>query len=159
VAPSFLLRLKTIRDEGVLFTEAWVLLVSARLICKIVPFRRIYNVAGQSAAFAPPSAANHKILQIREAVDRATACVPRATCLTRGLAATVLLRVAGVPYRLVIGVARQVDDTFSAHAWVMSGENIVTGNLPDLSNYVPLPIDSARHCLAHLKDPALPPPR
>lgn len=152
MASFFLLRLKTIWDQGVLFSEAWVLLVSARLICHIVPFRRIYNVAGQSAGFAPPSAANDKIVQIREAVDRATARVPRPTCLTRGLAAAVLLRVAGVPYRLVIGVARQVDDSFSAHAWVMSGENIVTGNLPGLSNYVPLPLYSARHCFAHMKD-------
>jgi hypothetical protein len=89
------------------------------------------------------TAEDQKIAHIREAVDRATARVPRSTCLTRGLAAAVLLRFAGLPYRFEIGVARQVDGSFSAHAWVLSGENIVTGNLPDLPNYVRLPLDSA----------------
>ncbi len=152
MASSFLFRLKTTWHKGVLFSEAWILLVSARLIFNIVPFGRIYNAAGQSAAFAPASATILKIVQIREAVDRATARVPRSTCLTRGLAAAVLLRIAGVPYRLVIGVAKQVDGALSAHAWVMSGENIVTGNLPDLSNYIPLPLDAAIHCFPCLKD-------
>jgi hypothetical protein len=58
VASSFPLRLKRICHKGVLFGEAWVLLVAARLICNIVPFRRIYDVAGQSATFAPPYAAH-----------------------------------------------------------------------------------------------------
>jgi hypothetical protein len=126
--------------ERVLFVEAWVLLVSARLICKVVPFGRIYKVAGQSAAFVADSDETQKIVQIRQAIDRASARVPRATCLTRGLAAVVLLRFARLPYRLEIGVLKGADGAFSAHAWVLSGENVVTGNLPDLSGYVPLPI-------------------
>jgi hypothetical protein len=104
-------------------------------------------VAGESAALAPSSGAPSedidKIRQIREAVDWATARVPRSTCLTRALAGAALLRFAGLPYRLVIGVAKQANGPFAAHAWVTSGENILTGNLPDLSRYVPLPIDAA----------------
>ena len=130
-------------SERVLFVEAWLLLVSATLICKLVPFQRIYKVAGQSAASVPNSAATHEIAQIRQAIDRATASVPRTTCLTRGLAAAVLLRFTGLPYRLAIGVRKGTEGAFSAHAWVLSGENIVTGNLPDLPSYTPLPIDAA----------------
>jgi hypothetical protein len=133
----------TIWHKAVLFTKAWVLLVAARLMCRVVPFRRIYKVAGHSAALATPSGAIDKIQPIREAVDWATARVPRSTCLTRALAAGILLRFAGLPYRLVIGVAKQANGPLAAHAWVTSGENIVTGNLPDLSRYVPLPIDAA----------------
>jgi hypothetical protein len=137
----------TIWHKAVLFTRAWILLVAARLMCRVVPFRRIFKVAGHSAALAPPSealsGAIDKIQKIREAVDWATTRVPRSTCLTRALAAAVLLRFAGLPYRLVIGVAKNAGGLLSAHAWIISGENIVTGNLPDLSRYVPLPIDAA----------------
>ncbi len=137
----------TIWHKAFLFTKAWILLVSARLICSVVPFRRIYKVAGESTALAPssgaPSAAINKIRQIREAVDRATARVSRSPCLTRGFAAAVLLRFAGLPYRGVIGVAKQANGPLAAHAWVTSGENIVTGNLPNLSTYIPVPIDGA----------------
>jgi len=38
-------------------------------------------------------------------------------------------------------VAKQANGPLAAHAWVTSGENIVTGNLPNLLRCVLLPID------------------
>jgi hypothetical protein len=46
-----------------------------------------------------------------------------------------------------------VDGALSAHAWVIGGETIVTGNLPDLSKYVALPLDAAIYCFPRLNDP------
>jgi hypothetical protein len=40
-------------------------------------------------------------------------------------------------------VAKQANGPLAAHAWVTSGENIVTGDLADLSHYIPLPIDAS----------------
>jgi hypothetical protein len=44
---------------------------------------------------------------------------------------------------MIVGVHKSAAGDFSAHAWVVSQGQVVTGNLPDLANYTPLPIGSA----------------
>lgn len=146
-------RTRTPRDV-LLFTGAWTILVSARVVWKVFPFRRVWQMAGGSdsalstltppaVTLRPPASLPPEIRRIRLALDRASARVSAPTCLTRGLAAALLLRFSGLPYRLVIGVRKPADGDFAAHAWVLSGAEIAAGELPDLASYTPLPPGSA----------------
>ena len=104
----------------------------------------MWKLVGESESpTATTSSSAREIERISRAINRASARVTHATCLTRGLAAVVLLRLAGLPYHMIVGVHKSAAGDFSAHAWVVSQGQVVTGNLPDLANYTPLPIGSA----------------
>lgn len=69
---------------------------------------------------------------------------PRNPCLTQALVTQVLLRRAGLPADLRLGVGRETDATPRAHAWVESEGVIVIGQSEALKDYVtlpPLPLD------------------
>jgi hypothetical protein len=51
--------------------------------------------------------------------------VPKATCLTRAIAAQILLNRAGLPNELHIGVARGA--AFDAHAWIECEGQVLVG--------------------------------
>ncbi len=69
---------------------------------------------------------------VRRAIERAGRTIPWATCLPRALVAARLLRQAGLPAEIVIGVATPLDGgrrhLIQAHAWVRSGELVVAGD-------------------------------
>jgi hypothetical protein len=64
-------------------------------------------------------------------VTAAARVVPDATCLSQALAARTLLRVAGHPSTLTIGVRRAAAGELEAHAWVQSSEQPVVGVRPE----------------------------
>lgn len=124
--------------ERLLFIGAWIVLLSSKLVWRMVPLRWVWKLAGSSRSLHPPPSG--EVERMRQAIDRASARVPGTTCLTRAFAAAILLRCAGRPHRLLIGVRKTDEGGFSAHAWVLSEGEIVTGNLPDLGSYIPLPL-------------------
>ena len=63
--------------------------------------------------------------------------MPGATCLVQALTGLVLLEGAGLPARLYIGVARNDEKPFQAHAWVKSQDDVIVGG-HELHQYVPL---------------------
>jgi hypothetical protein len=63
--------------------------------------------------------------------------VPGATCLTQALAAQVLLAQSGYHSRIEIGVTKDDERHFRAHAWVVCGNEIVIGGA-EVDRYVPL---------------------
>jgi hypothetical protein len=72
--------------------------------------------------------------QIVWAVETAAPYVPRATCLTRALAAKVMLAWAHCPSHLHIGVAKN-NGHFQAHAWLeCQGKVIIGGHESGLYN-------------------------
>jgi len=71
------------------------------------------------------------------AIRVASRYLPGATCLVQALAGLVLLEGAGLPARLYIGVARNDQTPFRAHAWVKSQDNVIVGG-HELQQYVPL---------------------
>ena len=79
----------------------------------------------------------------RSAVDcgwavRATSrYIPGASCLTRALAAQMLLTESGYDSRIEVGVAKDEHRRFHAHAWVVCEGNIVIG-AEEAYRYVPL---------------------
>jgi hypothetical protein len=128
--------------ERLLSIEAWIVLFSAPFVWRAIPLRWMWKLVGEFKASTATPASVQEIATMSQAIDRASARVPYATCLTRSLAAAVLLRLAGHPYRLIVGVHKGAGG-FSAHAWVVSEGQVVTGHLSDLSSYTPLPIGAA----------------
>jgi len=63
--------------------------------------------------------------RIIRAVMRRSRWTP--TCLVQSLAATRMLQRRGLPSRLYIGVNRENDQSFGAHAWVGVGDRWVCG--------------------------------
>jgi len=75
--------------------------------------------------------------RIARAVEVASHLVPRSTCLTKALAAHVLLRRVGHEGVLHIGVARDEAGKFEAHAWLECQGKVIIGGGPRW--FVPLP--------------------
>jgi transglutaminase-like putative cysteine protease len=71
---------------------------------------------------------------IRRAVDRAARTLPGSDCLPQALTAELMLRRAGLPTRVSIGVASD-GQLLSAHAWVESAGFLVTGDSTDLDQF------------------------
>ena len=61
------------------------------------------------------------------------------TCLTRAMAAQVLLGRLGEPTNLCLGVAKDEQGQLRAHAWLESGDEIIIGDEGDLSAFAKLP--------------------
>ncbi|GAA4716673.1 hypothetical protein GCM10023325_11470 [Sphingomonas lutea] len=71
------------------------------------------------------------------AIARACYRVPwRADCLIQALAAQRWLRRHGIPSRVAIGIRESGANPFEAHAWLISGDTVVTGG--DVRDYLPL---------------------
>ena len=61
------------------------------------------------------------------AVELSSRYIPRATCLTKALAARVLLSRSGYVTELRLGVTREKSGRVSAHAWVESEGRVIIG--------------------------------
>jgi hypothetical protein len=77
--------------------------------------------------------------RIVRSVMRMSRYVPVATCLTKALAAKVLLEQAGQSAELQIGVAKSESGKIEAHAWVeCQGKIILGGTHAEVSRFTRL---------------------
>lgn len=75
------------------------------------------------------------------AVRRAASAVPFASCLTQALAAQIMLARRRCPTTLHVGVKRDVNGTFGAHAWLESnGRLLLGGTRASLKSFVRLAV-------------------
>lgn len=111
-----------------------------------------HDLVGPAPYPVVPAVSEFEVLyigRVSRAVTRMAAYVPwRSDCLVQAIAARRWLARAGIGATIGIGVRR--DDQFAAHAWLRAGPIIVTGG--DISDFVPLPLDSAT---ARLMDPQM----
>ena len=68
-----------------------------------------------------------EIARIAWAVRVTAKRIPGATCLTQAIAGQYLLAHAGHDARIRIGVARDADGAFNAHAWLLCNDAVVLG--------------------------------
>ena len=123
------------RTERVLFLKTVLLVFTIRIGLLFLPFdtlQRLVLRAGEK-----PGAARHSVDRIVWAVRAASRYIPRAKCLNQALAAQVLLAQSGHQSVLRIGVSKDDQRQFQAHAWVTCGKQVVIGG-PDTSHYAPL---------------------
>jgi len=111
--------------ERWLLAEAALAVVLVRLGLWLLPFRLLrrgidrLSTRHASTHFSPE--------RIAWAVAVVSSYIPAATCLTQALAAQALLSRRGVSARLRIGVAKDPQGQFVAHAWLEHAGQIVVG--------------------------------
>ena len=89
-----------------------------------------------------PALADVELARISWAIAAAANRVPwRADCLIRAMAAAQWLRRHGSGWHLSIGVRRAAGGQLEAHAWLSSGDALLTGGIPDLDSFRPIPLD------------------
>jgi hypothetical protein len=112
--------------ELALALRATVELARARAEIACGGFERIRGSLRQAGGAATSDLAHARA--VGRAVQRAARTLPGSGCLPRAVAAERLLRRAGVPADVVIGVERlSGPNPLRAHAWVRVGEFVVTG--------------------------------
>lgn len=111
--------------------EAVFWLGLARLAILMLPFRWIAPLLGTNMAQTPPTAAAapEDILdRISWALTTASRHLPwECKCLARAMAGKAMLRRRGLASTLYLGLAKDVDATLLAHAWLRCGNRIITG--------------------------------
>lgn len=120
--------------ERALALQALGTLSVVRLILWMLPFRQVRALVERLAATAAATPDLAFARAVRRAVDRAARTVAGSDCLPQALTAEVMLRRAGLPARVSIGVASD-GQLLSAHAWVESAGFLVTGDSTDIDKY------------------------
>jgi hypothetical protein len=78
-----------------------------------------------------------RVQRVRVAIARASRRVPwRSDCLVQALAAQRWLRRTGVETALCVGVSGETASQFEAHAWLMHGDDVITGG--EVGGFAPL---------------------
>ena len=136
--------------ERRLLLRALPLVLVVRIALWVLPWRWTMALSRRFSV-ARARRATGTVDEIVRAVTRAGGRVPRATCLTRAIAASVMLGRRGVPASIRFGVARDAGGKLIAHAWVESGERIVIGGTTSPRRYASFPAvsvtgDAARAC-------------
>lgn len=127
-------------SDRVLFLKTFLLLCWTRLTLNafsLRKFKRLLRFDASAAGLAPGTGKNLRASRVPWAVHAASRYVPGATCLLQALVGQRLLKEQGMPARLRIGVAKDPNCCFQAHAWLEVGTEIVIGRA-DSQRYVPL---------------------
>ena len=115
-----------------LLTQSLIAVSAVRLSLWVFPFKALNHWL---CAFASVDSDDRKIEwnvidNVATAVQACSRYVPYASCLTQALAARTLLGLRGQNSQLKIGVDRDEDGKFMAHAWVEIDGKIIIGKLP-----------------------------
>jgi hypothetical protein len=76
-------------------------------------------------------------------IGRAAGIVPGSNCLAQALCCSLLLTAAGFVPFIRIGVLRDNNGAFQAHAWVELENEVIVGNNGYLGSYARLPLEAA----------------
>ena len=119
------------RDKALL-AQALVIVPLVRLALWTLPFRFVHRVvarfSGPPASSPADLAASRRSAEsIVHAVVSVSSRIPRASCLTQALAASILLSRHGHDATLRIGVAKDGRGRLRAHAWLESNGATILG--------------------------------
>jgi hypothetical protein len=120
-----------------LLGQSLIAVSSIRLSLWVFPFKALNRWL---CTLAPTNADDRKaewsvIDNVTSAVRFCSLYVPYASCLTQALAVRTLLGLRGQNSELKIGVDRDEDGKFMAHAWVEIDGKIIIGRLPHHHNF------------------------
>jgi hypothetical protein len=125
-------------SERRLFVRALPLVAAVRVGLWLLPWR--WTLALTRRLSVPRARrAPGTVDDVVRAVVRAATRVPRATCLTRAIATSVMLGRRGQPASILFGVARDPRGKLVAHAWVESDGRIVVGGATSPRRYASFP--------------------
>lgn len=117
--------------DYVLFVEAWCLLHLAKLVILFMPFKKIASRMGKLQIESTHDLQSmQKPTQIEHAVRRASRyTLHESKCYDQALTAKTMLDQLGLPATIYFGLAKEVDNQLSAHAWVRCGNKIISGKV------------------------------
>jgi hypothetical protein len=118
------------RAEQRLVGEGVVALGVIRFGLWLLPVRRVREIAARVARWTATGGRRHDgsiPIRVGRAVARASAYIPRASCLPQALAVQFLLERRGYSPVIRIGMARGVDGRPAAHAWVEHHGVVILG--------------------------------
>ncbi len=119
------------RQRKKLLIEAFFQLMLARLLLRVVSFRRLMSFFSPPlAAIAPSGPEREKLRQdIRWAIERASRLLPGKTvCFPRGIAAQIMCRKRGINTILWYGAKVSPVTGLTAHVWVQDGSEGIVGH-------------------------------
>jgi hypothetical protein len=135
------------RRQQALVVEAALHLAAAKTILLFVPFERWRQQLKQESSPEEISglpAAVH-VRELVWAVNGVGQRLPETlNCLPRALATRWMMQRRQWPNTLQIGVARNADGKFEAHAWIEYQGRVIMGLVPDLERFVKLPAIPAK---------------
>lgn len=129
--------------EQLALVQVSILLLSIRVALIFLPFRTISRFT-QSMRREKPDLNAAEIVSMKRiiwAINRAGGPILRdRACLTQALVGQVLLNRWGVSTRVKIGVLKDREGHFQAHAWLENdGQVLLGGTVTDLKHYTVLP--------------------
>jgi len=124
-------------SDRVLLLQTIILLLAIKLGLK---FTTVQQLRGQLQYYTRwKSTVSRPASRLIWAVEVATRILPGDTkCLARALAAQALLLGHNYPAKVRLGVAKDADGNFEAHAWVESEGKVAIGQLQDGERFKPL---------------------
>jgi hypothetical protein len=114
------------RREKQLFCEAGILLLLCSLCVKTIPFRHIDSFLRAYWNNTTGNLDHGKDIELAMlSLARAATLLPgRRLCLSRSIAAFIMLHRRGIPAMIVAGVRFSEDSSLVAHAWVHTGHEV-----------------------------------
>lgn len=114
--------------ERLLLAEASLLLGLSSLAIRLLPFRRVAQLAGRDRGTPAAPGPEEAVAPIRWAVSAAGRFAPWSpVCFQHGLAAHWMLRRRGLASTLYYGASSDPARGLIAHVWIKSGETPVIG--------------------------------
>jgi len=122
---------RTWRDMRLLLL-CWCGLILLRLMLPLISYRRLAPLFGHGAKTPPPAL----VRRLEAALIAASRYVPGSTCLVQACTMRALLALKGYGATMRIGVKTAPNGKLSAHAWLLSGEQVILGgHAPDFGAY------------------------
>jgi hypothetical protein len=119
------------RREKLFFFEASALLLIAQLCVKQIAFRHIDSFlrARWSGRNQRTFGSDDDVKLVNLSLSRIANLLPwKSPCLSRSVAAFIMLRRRGIPAVMVAGVKFSEDSSLVAHAWVHTGNDVTNAN-------------------------------
>lgn len=127
--------------ERSLFVKAYLLGIAYAFYVFFVPQRVIFKRLGQKSVESSFKLSNEQsiIVNILEkSMHRVARFLPlRIKCFARALTARRMLKKKDIPSTIYFGVAKEGQNKLIAHAWLRSGDTIVTGK-EEMGRFTPI---------------------
>lgn len=128
-------------SQSQLLIKMFMLLTLVRLGLLLTSFKNLHKLLSKISHHPHKFEIQQSIYleDIVWALDISTRYMPGgAKCLARALTSSVFMSRYGYTPQFRIGVAKDENKDFKAHAWVEIEGKVIVGNLPDLLDYKPM---------------------
>ena len=127
---------KIVKDnwsDRFLLLEVATVLIFIRVGLQFIRFQTLHNLLAKIAQ--PKQNKQVSIYKIIWAITIVSPHIPGVKCLARAIAAQVILSKQNYPNQLRIGIGKDNQGQFIAHAWVESRGKTVIGGIGNMSKY------------------------